>query len=51
MLQLTTKEKVKTYLENKCKEGWQLIEFREEVSWEGDKKGKGSDTIIVLERI
>ncbi len=46
-----SRKKVKTYLENKCKEGWQLIEFREEVSWQGDKKGKGGDTIIVLERI
>lgn len=46
-----SRKKVKAYLEEKCKNGWQLLEYREEVSWEGDKKGKGGDTIIVLERI
>ena len=46
-----SRKKVKAYLENKCKEGWQLVEFREEVSWQGDKQGKGGDIIIVLERI
>lgn len=46
-----SKKKVKAYLEEKCKNGWQLLEFREKVSWEGDKLGKGDDTIIVLERI
>jgi ubiquinone/menaquinone biosynthesis C-methylase UbiE len=30
--------------------GWSLKEFREDVSWQGDKKGKGDDTIIVLDR-
>ena len=46
-----SRKKVKVYLEDKCKNGWQLLEFREHVSWEGDKEGKGDDTIIVLERI
>lgn len=46
-----SRKKVKAYLEEKCKNGWQLLEFREEVSWEGDKQGKGGDIIIVLERI
>ena len=46
-----SRKKVKEYLDNKCKEGWQLIEFLEEVSWQGDKKGKGGDIIIVLERV
>lgn len=46
-----SRKKVKAYLEEKCKNGWQLLEFREHVSWEGDKQGKGDDSIIVLERI
>jgi ubiquinone/menaquinone biosynthesis C-methylase UbiE len=46
-----SRKKVKAYLDNKCKEGWGLIEFREHISWEGDKLGKGDDTIIVLKRI
>lgn len=46
-----SRKKVKAYLEEKCKNGWQLLEFREHVSWEGDKQGKGDDMIIVIERI
>jgi SAM-dependent methyltransferase len=44
-----SRKKVKEYLNNK--EGFELIEFRENVTWQGDKDGKGRDTIIVLERI
>jgi ubiquinone/menaquinone biosynthesis C-methylase UbiE len=44
-----SRSKIKDYLS--AKSGWQVIEFLEEVSWQGDKKGKGGDTIIVLERI
>ena len=46
-----SRKKVKQFLDGKCKNGWQLIEFREEISWQGDKKGKGGDSVIVLERI
>jgi ubiquinone/menaquinone biosynthesis C-methylase UbiE len=31
--------------------GWELIEFREKVSWQGDKAGKGDDIIIVLNKL
>jgi len=46
-----SRKKVREYLDNKCKEGWKLVEYLEDVSWQGDSKGKGDDIIIVLERI
>jgi len=46
-----SRKKVKAYLDKKCKEGWNLLEYLEGVTWQGDKDGKGRDTIIVLERI
>jgi ubiquinone/menaquinone biosynthesis C-methylase UbiE len=46
-----SRKKVKAFLDKKSKEGWQLLEFLEEVSWQGDKKGKGGDIIIVLGRV
>lgn len=50
-LNMYSRKKVKAYLENKGKEGWQLSEFLEGVTQQGDKDGKGRDSIIVLERI
>jgi ubiquinone/menaquinone biosynthesis C-methylase UbiE len=46
-----SKTKIKEYLDNKCKNGWKLSEYLTEVSWQGDRLGKGEDSIIVLERI
>lgn len=46
-----SRKKVKKYLENKCKDGWELVEYLEGVTWQGDKDGKGRDTIIVLKRL
>lgn len=46
-----SRKKVKVYLEDKCKKGWKLSEFLEDVTWQGDREGKGRDIIIVLERI
>lgn len=45
-----SRKKVKEYLENKKQSGWKLSEYLEDVSWQGDKHGKGGDTIICLER-
>lgn len=42
---------VKAHLEKKCKEGWEVKEFLENVTWDGSIDGKGRDTIIVLKRI
>ena len=46
-----SKSKIKTYLDDKCSNGWKVSEYLKEVSWQGDRKGKGEDTIIVLERV
>jgi len=46
-----SKSKIKKYLDDKCSMGWKVSEYLKEVSWQGDRKGKGEDTIIVLERI
>ena len=45
-----SRRKVEAYLEKKKTEGWKLSEYLREVSWQGDKQGKGGDTIICLER-
>lgn len=46
-----SRKRVKEYLDKKCTERWKLSEYLEDVSWQGDRMGKGQDTIIVLERI
>lgn len=45
-----SRSRVKAHLEKKCQEGWQLVEFLEDVTWNGSIHGKGRDTIIVLQR-
>lgn len=44
-----SRSKVKQHLEKK--QDWQIVEFLEQVSWDGSRLGKGGDTIIVLDRI
>lgn len=46
-----SRKKVEAYLEAKKQSGWKVSEYLREVSWQGDKAGKGGDTIIVLERL
>jgi len=45
-----SKKKIQEYFDSKSKE-WKVSEYLKEVSWRGDRAGKGQDTIIVLERI
>lgn len=42
---------VQKYLADKCREGWNLQQFIEHVTWNGSQEGKGRDTIIVLQRV
>jgi ubiquinone/menaquinone biosynthesis C-methylase UbiE len=44
-----SKKKVQAYFDNK--KDWKVIEYLQDVSWQGDRGGKGQDTIIVMERI
>jgi ubiquinone/menaquinone biosynthesis C-methylase UbiE len=41
---------VMKYLKKKEKAGWELIEFREDCSWDMSRNDKGHDTVIVLRR-
>lgn len=46
-----SRKKVMEYLESKKQEGWQILEFQEDCSWDMSRKSKGHDTVIILERI
>lgn len=46
-----SRKRVKDWLDKKSKEGWQIDEFVEQVTWDGSIGGKGRDTVIVLHRI
>lgn len=46
-----SKKKVLAYLEKKKKQGWDILCFEEECSWDMSRNSKGHDTVIVLERV
>lgn len=46
-----SRSKVKKHLESKRLEGWEIIEFMENVSWDGAKDHRGDDTVIVLRKV
>lgn len=46
-----SKKKVLEYLEEKKKQGWDVLQFEEDCVWDVSRNSKGHDTVIVLERI
>ena len=46
-----SRKRVQAFLDKKSKEGWEVKEFLEDVTWDGSVKGKGRDTIIVLKKV